>query len=535
MPSLSLKYRIAVIIFALEAIMMTMVLSLTLDSYFDANTELSSKNEVVLTNILSDLGRIALFNAEYDEFQPYVEEIVTNPIVEKVMLLDHDNRVVVSSDVTDVGKFSPPFANNGAQKPTHYWRVEKIANSAGSLGKLAILYSHETLANANQKALDLGITTALTGMILIAIIGVVIGFLLTRRLENLTQAATNISEGDFAAGTNISGNDELGILGKAFNKMARNIEKLIAELREREKQLRAAHHDLEQRISERTAELAIARDEALAANHTKSLFLANMSHELRTPLNAINGYSELIEEISRENGYEEILGDLDNIRNAGSHLLSIVSNVLDLSKIEAGKMEFELRYVQISDLIHEVVASVQPLIQKKNNQLEIRFDDSVTNMYTDATRVSQVLINIIANAAKFTENGDITFSIKKHQQYELVIFTIEDTGIGISPHQINSLFEEFTQAETSTTRKYGGTGLGLALSKRICELLGGQITVVSQLNKGTKFTICLPVKSTIKPSLQREQLNETHNPAYNAEYQSQEENMPKVAGENNNR
>jgi len=498
MYSFSLKYRIAAIIFALEAIMMVVVLGLTLNSYFKANTELSTKNEVVLTNLLSDLGRVALFNAEYDEFQPYIEEIVTNPIVEKVMLLDHDNRVVVSSNVTDVGKISPPFNNAGNQKNSHYWRVERISNSAGTLGKLAILFSHETLVNANQKATDLGTATALTGMIVIAIVGIIIGFLLTRRLENLTQAASKIADGNFTASTSIHGNDELGILGKAFNEMARNVEKLVAELRDREKDLRAAHLDLEQRIAERTAELAVARDEALAANHTKSLFLANMSHELRTPLNAIKGYSELIEEIARENGYDQILGDVDNIQSAGNHLLSIVNNVLDLSKIEAGKMEFELREFQIAELINEVVASVNPLVQKNNNQLEIHYDDSVTTMYTDETRVSQVLINLIANAAKFTENGFITFSIKKHQQHSLVIFTIEDTGIGISPHQINSLFEEFTQADTSTTRKYGGTGLGLALSKRICELLGGQISVVSQINRGTKFTICLPIRSPIK-------------------------------------
>jgi len=188
-------------------------------------------------------------------------------------------------------------------------------------------------------------------------------------------------------------------------------------------------------------------------------------------------------------------------------------------------MEFELRYIQISDLIHEVVASVKPLVERKNNQLEIIYDDSVTTMYTDVTRVSQVLINVIANAAKFTENGDISFSIKKHQQHELVIFTIEDTGIGISPHQINNLFEEFTQAEASTTRKYGGTGLGLALSKRICELLGGQISVVSQLHKGTKFTICLPVKSTIKPGLYHSQNDDMHNPAYNADYQMHDDSV----------
>lgn len=483
--------------------MMAVVLSVTLNSYFKSNTELSNKNEVVLTNILSDLGRIALFNAEYDEFQPYVEEIVTNPIVEKVLLLDHDNRVVVSSDVIDVGKISPPI-NNLHDQTSHYWRVEKIANSSGVLGKLAILFSHQTLINANDKAVDLGIATALTGMIVIAIIGIIIGYLLTRRLDNLTEAATKIADGNLSASTSITGDDEVGTLGKAFNQMARNVEKLVAELRERESEMRAIQLDLENRIHERTAELAIARDEALAANHTKSLFLANMSHELRTPLNAICGYSELIAEIAEEQGYDQVSGDIQNIYSAGNHLLSIVNNVLDLSKIEAGKMEFELREFHITDLIHEVVSSVKPLVEKNNNQFEIHFDDSITDMFTDETKVSQILINLIANAAKFTENGTITFTIKKHLQHNLALFTIEDTGIGINPQQINSLFEEFTQADSSTTRKYGGTGLGLALSKRICELLGGQIDVQSQLNKGTTFYIYLPIKTRLKAAIHQD-------------------------------
>lgn len=507
MPSFSLKYRIAAIIFALEAIMMAVVLGITLNYYFKANTELSTKNEVVLTNVLSDLGRIALFNAEYDEFQPYVEEIVTNPIVEKVMLLDHDNRVVVSSNVTDVGKISPPINNLRNKNESHYWRVEQISNSSGKLGKLAILFSHDSLVMANDEAIDLGIGTALSGMIIIAIIGIIIGFLLTRRLENLTDAATRIAEGNFSVSVNTTGDDEVGILGKTFNQMARNVEKLIAELRDRESELRSIQLDLEQRIQQRTAELAVARDEALAANHTKSLFLANMSHELRTPLNAICGYSELISEIAAEQGYEQIRGDIQNIHSAGNHLLSIVNNVLDLSKIEAGKMEFELREFEISELIHEVVSSVKPQVEKNNNQLEINFDDSITSMYTDETKVSQILINLIANAAKFTENGNITFTIRKHPQHNLALFTIEDTGIGISPQHINSLFEEFTQADSSTTRKYGGTGLGLALTKRICELLGGQIDVSSQLDKGTKFTICLPIKTTLKAVVYNEDSN----------------------------
>ena len=202
MPAFSLKYRIAAIIFLLEAIMMAAVLSTTLNSYFEANTKLANKNETVLANLLSDLARVALLNAEYDELQPYIEEVVTNPAVEKVILLNHNNRIVVSSNLYDIGKQSPSFQN----VENHFWRVQEISNASGTLGKLAIHFSHNAFKEANKKAADLGILTALIGMVVIAVIGIVIGFLLTRRLENLTEAASKLADGDLdvAIGNDLS-------------------------------------------------------------------------------------------------------------------------------------------------------------------------------------------------------------------------------------------------------------------------------------------------------------------------------------------
>lgn len=496
--NLSLKYRIAVLIFLLEAIMMAVVLGATLTSYFDANTKLSNQNERVLINILSDLARVALLNVEYGELQPYVEEFVTTPAVEKVIVLDEKDRVVVSSTVTDVGGVNPQFISSENQ----FWRTQEIENSSGRLGKIAIKFSHHALVAANERAVDVGIITALAGMLIIAVCGVIAGYLLTRRLETLKNAALKMISGDLSVRTGLHGKDEIAILSETFDRMAQGVEIIIHDLRDREKEISNAHDELEKRIAERTRELAIARDQALAANRTKSVFLANMSHELRTPLNAIIGYCELLSEVANDNRYKDIISDLDNIHVAGTHLLKIINNVLDLSKIEAGKVTFELTNFDIEEMVNEVVTNTRPLVHKNNNNLEVLYGKEVGSMYADKTKVRQILINVIGNAAKFTEAGTITLSVDRQKIGKNIIFTIRDTGIGISEENLHKLFEEFTQADASTTRKFGGTGLGLAISRHHCELMGGHIVASSSLGKGSSFTVILPVSVTLAAEVQ---------------------------------
>ena len=495
MGNISLKYRIAVLIFLLEAMMMAFVLSTTLNYYFDANRKLSNGNEVVLLNLLSDLARIALFTAEYDELQPYIEQVVTAPSVERVILLNNDNRVVVSSDVADIGKVDPTLDNENHQ----FWRTQVISNASGNLGRLAINFSDNAFVAANRKAIDLGISTALAGMIVIAIIGVVIGYLLTRRLETLKNAAQKLADGDLSVNSDISGNDEIAILSQAFNGMARNIEKVVADLRDRKADLTQAHEQLEKRIIERTEELSVARDEAQYANKTKSNFLANMSHELRTPLNAIMGYSQLLTEVAEEENLGEIQGDLEKIYKAGAHLLGVINDILDLSKIEAGKVQLEFIEFSTKELVKDVVDHVLPLAHKNNNKLNIACDQELGTMNADLTKVRQILINLLGNAAKFTENGVVTLAVSKHRENGVnwVTFAIKDTGIGITKEQLGRLFNEFTQADVSTTRKYGGTGLGLTISKRICELMGGSIDVTSVVHEGSTFSVKLPMSAAL--------------------------------------
>ncbi|WP_299989101.1 response regulator [uncultured Ruegeria sp.] len=240
------------------------------------------------------------------------------------------------------------------------------------------------------------------------------------------------------------------------------------------------------------SELRVARDIAETANKTKSTFLANMSHELRTPLNAIIGYSELMLEEAIDQKNEANLSDLKKIQSAGKHLLALINDVLDLSKIEAGKMEFDLETFNVYQMIKDVSTTVHPLAQKNDNTLEILCSENVGEMVCDLTKVRQALLNLLSNACKFTENAKITLSVVRSKETDQLEFSVTDQGIGMSPEQVDKVFEAFTQADSSTTRNYGGTGLGLSITKVFCEQLGGDIHCASTLGKGSTFTIRLP-------------------------------------------
>ncbi len=257
---------------------------------------------------------------------------------------------------------------------------------------------------------------------------------------------------------------------------------------------RTEYQKAEEELRKANAELAGARDQALAASQTKSTFLANMSHELRTPLNAVIGYSEMLQEEAEDEGMASFIPDLKKIQAAGKHLLGLINDILDISKIEAGKIQLYIEDFEIGDLVRDVASTIQPLIDKNANRLIVSSTDGIGKMHADMTRVRQVLFNLLSNASKFTEKGTVTLSVRREETAgsAWVVFDVVDTGIGMTPEQLERVFEPFQQAEASTTRKYGGTGLGLTISRHFCRMMGGDLSVVSQAGVGTTFTSRLP-------------------------------------------
>ncbi len=245
------------------------------------------------------------------------------------------------------------------------------------------------------------------------------------------------------------------------------------------------------------AELTRAREAAETANRVKSEFLANMSHELRTPLNAVIGYSQMLQEEAKDTGQEDFLPDLAKIENAGKHLLGLINDVLDLSKIEAGRMTMYFEDVNIAGMIAEVRGIIEPLAAKNGNRFVVDCPASIGAMHTDVTKLKQNLLNLLSNASKFTTKGTIELAVSRGGSgaAETVSFRVTDTGIGMTPEQLGKLFQAFGQADSSTSRKFGGTGLGLAITKHFARMLGGDVEVTSEAGKGSVFTLTLPARA----------------------------------------
>lgn len=375
---------------------------------------------------------------------------------------------------------------------------------------LGLLYLKAALSEADLQRFPNLLRVALIIFGAAAFLAITVAFRLggrfTQPITELAQVSTSVERThDYSQRVESTASGEIGELIESFNSMLENIQSKTEEIVQArataegaKDQLEEANRTLEARVEDRTKLLAKAVKDAEEASKAKSSFLAKMSHELRTPLNAIIGYSEMLREDAVDEGNTRTAEDLDKVLNAARHLLGLINDVLDISKIEAGKMELFLENFEISKIVNEVIATAQPLIAKKGNTLALDCPPDIGSMHADATKLRQMLLNLMSNASKFTEKGTITLKARRLVDDDVIELAVIDTGIGMTPEQLSRLFQAFSQADASTASKYGGTGLGLAISKQFAQMMNGDITVTSTAGVGSTFAIRLPTTVAAK-------------------------------------
>lgn len=442
---------------------------------------------IVLLDTLEVTTADAIYTLDADFLEGMMESLGEANVVESGAIYDSEGRVIAQAVARDALSFSAAVDSLGqelVQRENLLIRWEPAALVAGkpvivgnqTIGAISVTLSTQPLQAKTAEVRNEGLIVGL----LVALIGTLTSLIFARSisqpLQQLTTATQRIAAGDLSQTVTINSGGEVAGLAVSFNSMTQQLRQLVKNL------------------EDRAVELEAARQQAVEANRLKNDFLARMSHELRTPLNAILGYTDLL--LARTYGEitERQEDRLKRVVNNAQHLLQLINDVLDLSKIEAGVMKLFLEPINLANLLDSVIQSTQPLMEKNHNQFEARIPAEIGEITADAIRLRQILFNLLSNASKFTENGQITLQVTTETRAETawVRFAVTDTGIGMTPEQQLQIFGAFVQADTSTTRKFGGTGLGLAITRHFTEMMGGTIEVSSEAGKGSTFTVTLP-------------------------------------------
>ncbi|XOV77741.1 MAG: ATP-binding protein [Aestuariibacter sp.] len=469
-------------------------------------SNLMTDNAQQVARALSSQAILALLTESEENIRPTIQQIMAFPDVLGAGLVTQDGRIFAWQGDAQAEQYFKQI--NWAEmrsylvqlEDTEHWYIASaviLSNSQDAesetqlfdaeeekLGYAIISFSKESLSEINANII---LTIVVTGAIVIVALVFIVGSAIQRLLSPLQSLSEvmvyNHETGDHMK-SHVQGSREIEQMAQSFNAM-------MDTLDEQDEKLRSHRDKLEAEVKIRTQELVVARDAALSSSRHKSEFLANMTHELRTPIQSIIGYVDLAKEEAENEGFYDIVPDLDRVTRNADRLLGMINCVLDLSKIEAGRMELNLKSVYLHDLIEGVQEATSPLIPSNNNQFKLEQKCDNLLMRVDHEKLLQVLINLVSNACKFTENGTILLRVSAEN--DMMTFSVQDTGIGIPEEQQQRIFQQFKQVDGSETRKFAGTGLGLAISKQFCDLMNASISVHSIPGEGSCFTVKIPL------------------------------------------
>jgi len=469
--------------------------------------ELMLKNAFQITEGLAKQVIFSVLSGSEQNAQEAMNQVLgfQSVLAARLLLDNHRNFLVMGNYPADIkGDTLKIITTRVIRETSEYWLIKTPINESTQsspseedefeleteveeeriIGYAEVIYSKDKLSDAQTQVTTL---IALVGVISVGLLSIVLRWGLLKLFKPLGMLASIMQQsrntGEYLL-AKISGAKEIQDIASSYNNM-------MTVLKQQEYDLITHRDQLEAEVGIRTKELVLARDSALISSQHKSEFMANMSHELRTPIQSIIGYGELvIEELELEGNFA-LIDDMDKISKNSQRLLNMINNLLDLAKIEAGKLNILQSDIFIEELVINLFDTIGPLAQKNHNNFKINPKCTLIKIINDKEKLEQLLLNLLSNACKFTEKGKITLSV--YNDVNFIYFEINDTGIGLSKEQQHYIFDEFRQVDSSHSRKFSGTGLGLAISQRFVELMKGQITVKSELNKGATFTVKLPI------------------------------------------